>query len=130
MKFDSSITFFYYKDIFDVVPFYEEILGLDLVLDQGLARIYRIGKESYFGIVDGNKGHLKHQKQNAVLLTILTDSVEDWHTKLQHAQVSKLSPIQKGRFCEHFFFEDPKGYALEIQRFHQPEIAALFRADV
>ncbi|GBQ77377.1 hypothetical protein AA14337_0804 [Acetobacter malorum DSM 14337] len=130
MKLESSITFFYYDNIHDVVPFYEGLLGFDLVLDQGLARIYRIGKESYFGIVDGNKGHLKHQAHNAVLLTILTDSVEEWHKKLHNAHVPNLSSIQKGRFCEHFFFEDPKGYALEIQRFHQPEVAALFKKDV
>ena len=54
MKNDYSITFFYYQDIFSVVPFYEKILGLELVLDQGMARIYRIGGQSYFGVVDGN----------------------------------------------------------------------------
>ena len=127
MNFDSTITFFYYNNINYVISFYEEILGFELVLDQGLARIYRVGKESYFGIVDGNKGHLKHQTHSAVLLTILTESVEEWHQDLQEKGVKNLSPIQKGRFCEHFFFEDPAGYAIEIQRFHQPEVAALFK---
>jgi hypothetical protein len=32
----------------------------------------------------------------------------------------------RGRFCDHFFFEDPAGYAIEIQRFHNPDVAKLF----
>ncbi|WP_207633175.1 VOC family protein [Devosia aurantiaca] len=60
---DYSITFFYYPDIHAVTDFYETVLGFELVLDQGLARIYRIAPNSYFGIVDGNRGHLKHQEK-------------------------------------------------------------------
>ncbi|AFW00714.1 bleomycin resistance protein [Gluconobacter oxydans] len=127
MKNEYTITFFYYEDIHELSSFYEDILKFELVLDQGIARIYRVGPESYFGIVDGTRGHLTHQERNAVLLTIVTDSVEDWHQRLQKAGVPHLSPIQRGRFCEHFFFEDPKGYAIEIQRFHDPDVAALFK---
>ena len=39
---ESAITFYYYDDILAVAPFYEDVLGFELVLDQGLARIYRI----------------------------------------------------------------------------------------
>lgn len=124
---DYGITFFYYPDIEKVAPFYEETLGLELVLDQGLAKIYRIGGSAYFGIVDGNRGHLKHQEKSAVLLTIVAEDVEGWHAKLTAAGVAGLSPLLRGRFCEHFFFEDPAGYAIEIQRFHDPDVAALFK---
>jgi len=41
--------------------------------------------------------------------------------------VAKLSDLQRGKYCDHFFFEDPAGYAIEIQRFHNPDIATLFR---
>ena len=126
MEKDNSITFFYYEDIHAVAPFYENVLGLELVLDQGLARIYRIAGKCYFGIVDGNRGHLKHQEKSAVLLTIVAQDVEGWHAKLKAAGVPGLSELLRGRFCEHFFFEDPAGYAIEIQRFHNPDIAKLF----
>ncbi len=124
---DYSITFFYYDDILKIVPFYEDVLGFELVLDQGLARIYRIGTHSYFGIVDGNRGHLRHQPRSAVLLTIVADDVPGWHARLQARNVAKLSELQRGTYCDHFFFEDPAGYAIEIQRFHNPDIAKLFR---
>ncbi len=127
MNKDYSITFFYYDDIMKVAPFYEDVLEFELVLDQGLARIYRIGTQSYFGIVDGNRGHLRHQPRSAVLLTIVAQDVPGWHARLEARGVSKLSELQRGKYCDHFFFEDPAGYAIEIQRFHNPDIAKLFR---
>lgn len=123
---DYGITFFYYPDIHAVTAFYEKLLGFELVLDQGLARIYRIAPNSYFGMVDGNRGHLRHQEKSAVLLTIVAQDVEGWHQRVKEAGVDNLTEIQRGNYCDHFFFEDPAGYALEIQRFHNPEIAGLF----
>lgn len=124
---DYAITFFYYRDIHAVAPFYEDLLGFELVLDQGMARIYRIAGNSYFGIVDGNRGHLKHQEKSAVLLTIVVEDVEGWHTRMKDAGVAGQSEMLRGTYCEHFFFEDPAGYAIEIQRFHNPAVAELFR---
>lgn len=124
---DYGITFFYYPDIMAVAPFYEETLGFELVLDQGLARIYRMAPNCYFGIVDGNRGHLRHQPKSAVLLTIVAQDVEGWHARLSKLGVPALTELRKGTYCDHFFFEDPAGYALEIQRFHNPDVAALFR---
>lgn len=126
MKKDYAITFFYYDDILAVAPFYEDVLKFELVLDQTMARIYRIADNSYFGIVDGNRGHLKHQEKSAVLLTIVSQDVEGWHKRMREAGVKGLSEILRGTFCEHFFFEDPAGYAIEIQRFHNPDVAKLF----
>lgn len=128
MAADYAITFFYYEDIAKVVPFYEQVMGFDLVLDQGLARIYRIAGRNYFGIVDGNRGHLRHQAKSAVLLTIVDEDVAGWHARMTAAGVAGLSAIQRGTYCEHFFCEDPAGYAIEVQRFHNPEVARLFTA--
>ena len=127
MKTDCAITFFYYADIQVVAPFYERTLGFELVLDQGLARIYRVAPNNYFGIVDGNKGHLKHQLESAALFTIVAEDVEGWHVKLAKAGVPGLTELRRGTYCDHFFFRDPGGYALEIQRFHHPDVAKLFR---
>jgi predicted enzyme related to lactoylglutathione lyase len=124
---DYSITFFYYPDLLAVTPFYEDVLGFELVLDQKMARIYQVGTASYFGMVDGNRGHLRHQEKSAVLFTIVTLDVEAWHEKLKKAGVANLTEIKTGTFCDHFFFEDPAGYALEIQRFRDPAVAALFQ---
>ena len=127
MKTDYAITFFYYADIHAVVDFYERTLGFTLVLDQGLARIYRVAPNGYFGIVDGNKGHLRHQPHSAALFTIVSEDVEGWHARLSRAGVPGLTDLRRGTYCDHFFFRDPAGYALEVQRFHDPAVAALFK---
>jgi predicted enzyme related to lactoylglutathione lyase len=127
MHADYAITFFYYDDIAAIAPFYEQTLGFELVVDQGLARIYRVGR-SYFGIVDGNKGHLRTTPKSAALFCMVTDDVEAWHAKLHAAGVPKLTEIRSATWCDKFFFfEDPAGYALQVQHFRAPEVAALFR---
>ncbi|MDE0530654.1 MAG: VOC family protein [Albidovulum sp.] len=127
MNAECAITFYYYEDIFAVAPFYEDTLGFDLVLDQGVARIYRVAGTAYFGIVDGSSGHLEPREKSAALLTIVSEDIAGWHSRMIAANVPGLSEIKRGRFCEHFFFEDPGGYAIEIQRFHDPSVAALFK---
>lgn len=122
-----SITFFYYDDLQAAADFYEHVLGLELVLDQGMARIYRIGGHSYFGIVDGTRGHLQAQPHSAALLTLVDEDVAGWHQRLRAAAVPGISEILRGNYCEHFFFTDPGGYSVEIQRFYNPDVAALFR---
>ncbi len=121
-----SITFFYYEDIDLVAPFYASVMGFDLVLDQGLARIYRAAPANYLGIVDGNRGHLRHQAHSAVLFTLVDEDVEGWHRRLKAVGVPGLTDILQGTYCDHFFFEDPAGYALEIQRFRDRDVASLF----
>ena len=127
---DYTITFFYYEDLAEPARFYERVLGFELVLDQAVARIYRVAGRCYFEEevlqVDGNKGHLRHQDRSAVVLTIVTQDVKGWHERLRLAGVPKLTEIRRGAYLEHFFFEDPAGYAIEIQRFHDPAVAALF----
>lgn len=126
MRGDYAITFFYYENIQSVVDFYERVMGFELVLDQGLAKIYRVGDRNYFGIVDGNRGHLRHQEKSAVLFTIVSDDVAGWHARLAANKAADLTEIRMGNFCEHFFFKDPAGYALEVQKFRDPAVAKLF----
>jgi catechol 2,3-dioxygenase-like lactoylglutathione lyase family enzyme len=128
MAADYAITFFYYEDLAAAAQFYEEVMGFALVLDQGMARIYRIAPGSWFGIVDGNRGHLRHQPRSAALLTIVDEDVAGWHARMAAAGVAGLTEILRGTYCEHFFFEDPAGYAIEVQRFHDPAVARLFTA--
>lgn len=116
MKLNSQITFFYYKDLNKAVNFYENVLGLEIIQDQKMAKVYRIGK-SYFGIVDGEKGSLKAQDKNAAMLTILVDNVEEWAAYLIEKNVTCIKNVSCGKFAKSAFFEDPGGYVIEIQRF-------------
>ena len=50
MPFDQQVTFLYTPDLAASAHFYGEVLGLPLVLDQGLCRIYRVSGDAFLGV--------------------------------------------------------------------------------
>lgn len=122
MKFASQITFIYYKDLTAPSKFYEEIFGFELEIDQGWAKIYRVSESSYLGIVDEKRGHCNWEPKKSALITLVTetvDEVDEWYDKLKRHGVKLLSEprTHKDIGVRGFFFEDPAGYAIEIQHF-------------
>ena len=108
--------------------FYEQVLGLERVVDQGWARIYRIGGSAYLGVVAGEKGFHQPQQKNAVLISLVVDDVSQWYDALRARGIKLLSGLQHkediGLRC--FFLEDPGGYTLEVQQFLEPRLAEIF----
>ena len=129
MDISSQITFLYFKDLTEPAVFFENVLELELVNDQGFARIYRVAGGSFLGIVDETKGSLKAQDKNAVLLTLVVDDVEGWHVRLKAAGLEDLSEIKRPELApvKCFFFKGPGGYDFEIQTFLDPAVQELFR---
>lgn len=124
----SQITFLYYDGLEPAASFYEEVMGFQLVEDQGWARIYRVGGNAFLGIVAGEKGFHRPQPRNAVLLTLVVDDVPGWYRHLAARGVKLLSGVQdRPEIQIHcLFFEDPGGYTLEIQQFLRPDLVATF----
>ncbi len=127
LKPQSQITFLYYHDLQPIAEFYEQVMGFELVQDQGMARIYRVHGTAYLGIVDGAKGHFKPQEHNAVLITLVVDDVPAWQDYLKGKGIKALSEITQDIHVQHFVFEDPAGYAIEVQSFLKPEVARMFQ---
>jgi len=116
--FDAGITFCYTRDLKRTAEFYENLLQLELVLDQGGCRIYRVAKGAYFGFCQreetgSNKG---------LILTLVTDDVDGWHERLsaQGVEFEKKPALNPQYKIYHCFLRDPNGYMLEIQRFEDP----------
>ena len=128
MKLSSQITFLYYKELAGPAHFFEEILGLQKVDDQGFARIYKISGGAFIGIVDEEQGYCDAPVAKNVLITLVTEDVHPWYQRLQAAGVAvdAAPAIQEKANVECFFFEGPGGYAFEIQRFLDPAISAEF----
>ena len=124
----SQITFLYYEDLEPIAAFYGETLGLDLVEDQGWAKIYAAGERAFVGIVGGDKGFRRPQEENAVLVTLVVDDVDGWYAHLEAQGAKLLTPIKDVEDIQvrGFFLEDPGGYSLEIQQFLDPRTAAVF----
>ena len=127
---DSQITFLYFKDLNEAVGFFEDILKLELVDDQGAARIYRLSGGAFIGIVDESEGHCKSQESNAVLITIVTEDVKGWYDYLVSKGVKMETPVKRPESfpVECFFFKGPGGYDFEIQRFLKEETAKAFKS--
>ncbi len=120
--FDSQITFCYTRDLAATVPFYEELLDLPLVLDQGGCRIYRVAGSSFLGVCE----RCDAPEPSGVILTFVTDDVDGWFRRVADggAPVEKEPASAPEYGIYHCFVRDPNGYLVEIQRFDDPDWAA------
>ncbi len=101
------------------IDFYEGVLGLELVRDQGLCRIYKTGPSAYVGFCD--RGY-SIPTEFRVVITLLIDDVDGVYAAAQKAGVpTENTPGTSERFNVYqFFLRDPNGYLVEIQRFNDP----------
>jgi len=56
---NGLITFLYYDDLEKAEEFYRDVMGFDLVVDQGWAKILNVAEKAHVGLVDGNVGYHK-----------------------------------------------------------------------
>ncbi len=102
-----------------IIDFYEGVLGLELVRDQTLCRIYKTGPASYLGFCE--RGY-SIPTDYRVVITLLIDDVDGVYKLLKERNVATESePEFSERFNVYqFFVRDPNGYLVEIQRFNEP----------
>lgn len=127
MTFDYPLVFFYTRDLARTASFYEGTLGLTLVRDQGACRIYRVGASGVIGFCERASTPAQPEGEpvglpTGVILTLVAADVDGWHDRLRAADVPIEHPPKHNPAYQiyHFFFRDPNGYLLEIQRFDTP----------
>lgn len=120
----EQIVFIYVRDLQRSVDFYEELLGLSLVLDQGSCRIVKTAGDAYLGYCEKGGGV---SPNNDLILTFVTPDVEGWYHLLLAAGVEiEHKPTLNDKFLiYHFFARDPDGYRIEFQRFENPDWTTL-----
>jgi len=117
-SFDQQITFLNTRDLARTADFYERVLGLALVRDQGDCRIYRASDKAFIGFCERPSAPEPH----GVILTFVTHAVDEWYSRLTAQGVAfDKPPTHNPRYrIYHCFLRDPNGYVLEIQRFDEP----------
>lgn len=117
--FHSQITLLYFRNIEKAYHFYEEVLGLKLKIDQGYGRIYEVSGNAFLGVMDEKWGFLQSGYGKSIMISLITDEVDQWYQTLQKRGVKLLSkPMTKEDIgIRSFLFEDPEGHILEIQKF-------------
>mgnify|MGYP001819049767 CR=1 FL=1 len=112
-----AITFLYYRDLQRAMQFYENVLGLPLVIDQGWSKIYQICRGAHVGLVDETKGMNRWTDKKPVQLCIRVPDVDSWYQYAQANQLTDLSQVFENEQIgiRAFVFRDPEGYQIEIQ---------------
>jgi len=116
----ASNLFLYYRDLERATRFYQQTLGLELVADYEMARMFRVSDDSYLILVDAAKGMHEATEPKTVALALVTDQLEGWHAYLATQGLHPRSPfvVRPGRAHDGFVIADPEGYLLEFERFN------------
>ncbi len=119
LSLDSQITFLYTRDLASTTRFYEQALGLRLILDQGSCRIYRITDSACLGFCQRENLPDQPGLESKVIFTLVTQDVDGWYERLtSQGIVIEKPPVRDPAYdIYHFFLRDPNGYLIEIQRF-------------
>ncbi len=117
-KLDAQIVFFPTTDLERTTEFYRGVLGLPLVLDQGVCRIFQAAKGAFLGFC--RKSSVSQDSQ--AIITLVSDDVDGWAEDLRErgVELEKGPALNTDFQIYHAFFRDPNGYLVEIQRFEDP----------
>lgn len=118
--FDAQITFCYTDDLPRTGAWYEQVLALERVIDQGSCWIYQVAGQGFLGFCERSSVGIDHDD---LILTLVTDDVDDWYDRVvaRGGIVSGAPEANEAFGIYHFFVRDPNGYRIEIQRFLSPE---------
>ena len=116
---NQQVTFLYTRDLAATAAFYENVIGLALVLDQGSCRIYRVAGRAFLGFCERAEAPAQPQ---GIILTLVSDAVDAWYDYLRAQGVAFERPPQHNETYNiyHCYLRDPNGYLIEIQRFLDP----------
>jgi len=117
-SFDQMVSFLYTRDLNATAHFYEDLLGLPLVRDQGDCRIYRVCPGAYIGFCQRED---TPADKTGVIVTLVTDGVDEWFERLSREGVTvEKPPAHNPKYAiHHMFLRDPEGYLVEIQHFDE-----------
>lgn len=116
---EKQITFFYYKDLQKAIHFYQDVMGFEMVIDQGFCKIFKVVGEAYMGVVDEQQGAHRANDIKPVELTLAVADPDAWYAHLKSKGIETINephdyaPLNLRLFLLH----DPEGYLIEIQKF-------------
>jgi len=112
-----AITFLYFRDLPRACAFYGSVLGLELAIDQGWSKIYRIAGDAHVGLVDEARGMHRAADPKPVQICLRVAEVDRWHRWVASNGVAGLTAPRDNTSLgiRAFVFNDPEGYQIEVQ---------------
>ncbi len=115
----ATVFWLYYDELEPNQRFWEQLFDVDLLVDQGWAKVYPISETGYVGLVDGSRGLHAATDDKAVTLSFLTEDVRGWLERVE-ALGLELRTGEIGNesdLVETLVAYDPTGYFLEWDNF-------------
>ena len=114
----GQITWLYYRDLTEAMRFYEDIMGLKMVVDQGWSKIYKVAEGGYLGLVDEARGYHRASDTKPVIFCLNVYDADAWYERLiKNGVTIEKKPQESERLkIKVFMLKDPEGYVLEIQQ--------------
>ncbi|MGI9667344.1 MAG: VOC family protein [Acidimicrobiia bacterium] len=118
---DATITFLPCSDLGASREFYEAVLGLQLVADQGTCLIFKASADGFVGVCT----RANPDPGDGIIVTLVADDVDRWCNEIVHrGGVLASGPEHSDSYpIYHAFIADPDGNLVEIQRFDDPDWA-------
>ncbi len=120
---NATITWLYYKDIPAMENFYQQVLGLELIVDQGWAKIYQSSESGYIGLVDERRGMHNYTDKKAVNVSFILKDLDGWFKYVNDSKAFALRSNEIGVGPDNkyraFVGFDPEGYYMEFDTFYE-----------
>jgi catechol 2,3-dioxygenase-like lactoylglutathione lyase family enzyme len=116
----ATVMWLYYRDLASAQRFYEDLLGVELIVDQGWAKVYQVAGSGFLGLVDGEKGLHKSSQQKGMMVSFFTGEVDAWFERAPGSTGFELQtpkPVEEDGRVRLFVGTDPEGYSLEWDTF-------------
>jgi catechol 2,3-dioxygenase-like lactoylglutathione lyase family enzyme len=119
----ANIVWLYYRDLEAAQAFYEDVLGLDLVTDQGFAKVYACSLTGYVGLVDEAQGLHRFSVEKAVTLSFISSQIDEWYSYLKERKLAMRETLSDGESIpvRAFVTYDIAGYFLEFDWFYEDD---------
>ena len=128
----GTVLWLYYEDLEEIQAFYREALDVDILVDQGWAKVYPASPTGFLGFVDGEQGLHQATEEKGVTISFFTTGLEVWLEYMRGVQSFEFRTdgiSSEGDFARTFVGYDPEGYYLEWDEFPDVEVnQALLRS--
>jgi catechol 2,3-dioxygenase-like lactoylglutathione lyase family enzyme len=121
----GTVLWLYYRDLELIQDFYGEALGVDILVDQGWAKVYPGSLTGFLGFVDGERGLHQATQEKCVTVSFFTSELETWLAHVETVDGFELRTsglASEGDFVKTFVGYDPEGYFLEWDDFLDVEV--------
>jgi catechol 2,3-dioxygenase-like lactoylglutathione lyase family enzyme len=121
----ATVLWLYYDDLDRIEAFYRDALGVDILVDQGWAKVYPASPTGFLGFVDGARGLHSATREKAVTVSFFTTGLEGWWRRMEGVPDFTFRTEEmtgEGDFVLTFVGYDPDGYFLEWDEFLPVEV--------